>query len=138
MNEITEHDLYIAARTIAGEARGEGHVGRLAVGWVIRNRWESDRWFGKGTVADVCLRPFQFSAWNETDPNRKLIEDMNLDHSILRQAMYAALGALLGFESDPTDGATHYYAKSSPKPGWAEGKRPVRTIGNHTFFTNID
>ena len=138
MNEITEHDLYIAARTIAGEARGEPHEGRLAVGWVIRNRWESSKWFGGRTVADVCLRPYQFSAWNENDPNRAFLEKLTLTHSVLQQCMYAAIGTLLGFEPDPTSGATHYFAKRTPYPSWALDRVPICTIGNHMFFVDID
>lgn len=36
--EREDEDLYYLARIIYGEARGEPHSGKLAVGWVIQNR----------------------------------------------------------------------------------------------------
>lgn len=37
-----ESDIDVLARTIWGEARGEGLGGQIAVGWCIRNRVEAD------------------------------------------------------------------------------------------------
>lgn len=37
-----ERDIDVLARTIWGEARGEGLAGQIAVGWCIRNRVEAD------------------------------------------------------------------------------------------------
>ncbi len=137
MNDITFDDIIVVAKTVYGEARGELPLGRLAVAWVIRNRWESGKWFGRGTVTDVCLRSFQFSAWNENDPNRAKLEALSPDHPVYQLCLYAALGAMRGLEEDPTGGATHYFATRTTRPAWAKGKHG-RIIGGHSFFTDID
>jgi hypothetical protein len=56
------------ARTIWGEARGEGCLGMEAVAYVIRNRVRNPRWWGKD-YSSVCLAHSQFSCWNQNDPN---------------------------------------------------------------------
>lgn len=52
----TEKDRDILARTLWGEARGEGLAGQIAVAWTIRNRVNEGRaksWWGEG-YAGVC------------------------------------------------------------------------------------
>jgi len=66
--EISQNVEYMA-RTLWGEARGESEEGQVAVGHVIKNRVEKKTWYGK-TIKDVCLKKWQFSCWNENDPNR--------------------------------------------------------------------
>lgn len=135
---LTWNDVLTTARTIYGEARGEPIMGQIAVGWVIRNRHESGKWFGRGSVADVCTRPYQFSAWNPDDPNREKLLAVTLDDPAMQKAVYAALAALLGFEEDRTVGSCHYYVDGSPEPAWAKGKTPVGRINAHVFFRDID
>lgn len=135
---LTWDDVLTCARTIWGESRGEPIIGQIAVGWVIRNRHESGKWFGRGSVADVCLRPWQFSAWNPNDPNRDKLMSVSLDDPTMQKAVYAALAALLGFEEDRTCTATHYFVDGSPEPAWAKGKTPVGRISRHVFFDGID
>ena len=68
---VSEKDRDILARTLFGEARGEGLVGQIAVAWTIRNRVEDGKaksWWGEG-YAGVCLKPYQFSCWNQNDLN---------------------------------------------------------------------
>jgi len=59
----TDKDRDILARTLWGEARGEGLAGQIAVAWTIRNRvfdGKAKSWWGEG-YAGVCLKPWQFS-----------------------------------------------------------------------------
>ena len=63
---VTEKDRDILARTLWGEARGEGPAGQIAVAWTIRNRvfdGKEKSWWGEG-YAGVCQKPWQFSCWN--------------------------------------------------------------------------
>jgi hypothetical protein len=58
------HDARRAmAATIWGEARSEPLAGRIAVGWVVRNRAADPGWWGKD-VRTCCLSPAQFSAYS--------------------------------------------------------------------------
>jgi N-acetylmuramoyl-L-alanine amidase len=137
----TEADIDIVARTIYGEARGEGYRGMVAVAWVIRNRVEADLghdgkpdWWGEG-YAGVCLKPWQFSAWNENDPNRKLLEGLTDLNMHFLTAKEAARDVLEGKVGDPTNMATHYFnphVVAAPK--WAGGKIPCAIIGDHHFY----
>eukprot|EP00731_Ephydatia_muelleri_P014889 Em0008g609a len=65
-------DVDVLARTLWGEARGEGRTGMEAVASVIINRvdWphEGSLWWGN-TVEEVCKKPSQFAVWNAGDPN---------------------------------------------------------------------
>ncbi|VVO24210.1 hypothetical protein PS723_04459 [Pseudomonas fluorescens] len=68
---VTEKNRDILARTLWGEARGEGLAGQIAVAWTIRNRVNDGKaksWWGEG-YAGVCLKAWQFSCWNKNDPN---------------------------------------------------------------------
>jgi len=69
VSALRPFDREILARTLWGEARGEGIDGMRAVAHVILNRVADARW--PGTVAEVCLQPSQFSAWLERDANRR-------------------------------------------------------------------
>lgn len=118
------------ARTIYGEARGEGARGMQAVGNVIMNRIKQGGWFG-ASIKDVVLKPKQFSCWNENDPNRTVILSANAAQ--LATARNIAERVMSGELSDITGGATHYHAKSIT-PYWAKTLTKTATIGNHIFY----
>ncbi len=146
---MNDKEVDTVARTLWGEARGEGDTGMQAVGCVIFNRVQIARkfivvqskphpLFGDGTFADCCQRKFQFSCWNAGDPNLAKLEAVdNSDPQFviaLRIAEQAVAGTLL---PDITNGATHYYERHIPAPPWAVGKTPCAEIGNHRFFKNV-
>lgn len=133
----------VMARTIWGEARGEARLGRIAVGWVIRNRAEIDLgndglpdWWGEG-IEGVCRRPFQFSCWNKTDPNLpRLLGLTPSSDSAFREILDLAFGVLAGAFEDPTKGSTHYHTVMI-SPAWARGIQPAAVIGKHAFYNNV-
>lgn len=131
---MSESDPVILAKTLWGEARGEGLRGMHAVACVILNRAAKPGWWGR-SVTGVCLKAWQFSCWNPGDPNRvQLSELTDADHEY-RKALDLARTALAGELEDITNGADHYYAPSViPMPRWAKGQEPVATIGRHVFF----
>jgi len=126
--DYTERDLDVVSRTAYGEARGEGDEGIRAVLHVMRNR----KLLGDDTsYSEVALKPRQFSAWNQGDPNRELIQSLGEEE--LADTRDIAEEVLSGESEDPTGGATHYHAKEvSPK--WASEMRPTATIGRHRFY----
>lgn len=132
-----EMEVDILARTLWGEARGEGKAGMEAVVMVILNRVEIARkaggfWWGN-SVIEVCRKPYQFSCWNKDDPNMPKLLSVGEDNPYFVTALRVARRALLGFLKDPTKGATHYHARNV-QPYWAKGQRPVAVVGRHIFY----
>lgn len=128
--DMTDDQADYLARTIYGEARGEGIKGMQAVANVVMNRVKAGGWYG-ASVKDVVLKPKQFSCWNENDPNRAIILAAN--DAQLAQARSIAEQAIAGTLPDITGGATNYHAKSIT-PYWAASMTKTATIGNHVFY----
>jgi N-acetylmuramoyl-L-alanine amidase len=125
----------IAARTIWGEARGEGPAGMRAVAHVLLNRLGGGRW--GANLFDVCLAPYQFSCWLHGDPNRPKMIGLPEDDPTLRLCEIAFDAARAARDADPTAGATHYYADTSAPPTWAAGLSPTAHLGHHLFFAGV-
>lgn len=146
---MTDRDIDTLARTLVGEARGEGMQGMEAVAAVIMNRVKAARrfiannaryhpLFGDGSPAAACLARWQFSCWNQNDPNREYIEALDEGDRCFRDALFLARVAVAGDLVDHTNGATHYYARSMKQPPpWAAGKTPCAEIRNHLFFKDV-
>lgn len=136
---MTPWDMDTWARTVWMEARGEGYEGMRAVAHVIHNRWKSGRWkfHGKTSVGLVCLGDRQYSAWNadRTDDNREAMAVLDDNDAVLQQSR-AIVRAVLTGDSDPTGGATHYFAPPAA-PGWADGAKLTAEIGRHRFYAGV-
>lgn len=128
-------DVDVLARTIWGEARSESQHGKRAVAWTVLNRVAARSWYGK-TVASVCMKPWQYSAWNANDPNLPKMKAVTLDTPSFRNAMCAALSVMQGHTPDPTEGSRHYCVHTL-NPRWAVGHEPVVRIGAHAFYNSI-
>lgn len=130
-----EHQIDVVARTLWGEARGEGDDGMVAVANVIMNRVKSPiSWWG-ATPGTVALKKWQFSVWNDNDPNRVLIENVTDDDPQFARALQIAKMAVEGDLPDLTGGATHYHTPAV-NPPWASSPNVkfIKTIGNHRFY----
>ena len=135
MPSYSPEDVSILSRTIYGEARGCGFDGKTAVGWVVRNRASKGGWFG-ASIADVCVKPKQFSCWNDNDPNRAKLLAATITDKAFLECLSAAAAVLGSIVPDPTFGATHYHTLSVD-PKWDDGKKPTVTIGQHVFYKDI-
>lgn len=132
-----ELDIDILARTLWGEARGEGEKGMCAVACVVINRVrvaqeKSSYWWGD-TVRDVCQKPYQFSCWNNNDPNREKLEKLSSKDPAFKKALNIARRYVLGFGNDITFGATHYHA-DYVKPYWVKSLEKTAVVGRHIFY----
>lgn len=125
------NELEWLARTIWGEARGEGEKGMRAVGCVIRNRVRGEGF--PDTYKDVCLQPKQFSAWNEGNPNRDKMLRFKKDYVNFATAYKIASEIISGCE-DITNGADHYYAEYIDLPSWAQDMELTEKFGVHKFY----
>lgn len=128
-------DLKILAKTIYGEARGElnrfGLAPLIAVGNVILNRF---RKHFANSISAVCLAPYQFSCWNQKDPNYEKLKNLDESSSIFKTCLKVAENVIEGKWPDLTDGCDHYHEKSV-KPYWAGQLTPKRIFGNHLFYS---
>ncbi len=134
-------DVMTLARTLYGEARGETVRGKEAVASVVINRVRRARerggyWWG-GTVGEVCFKPWQFSCWNENDPNLKKILSVKPSDRVFKTCLRIARRAVGGVLADPTGGATHYHAKGVFPP-WARGRVACFEAGHHQFYNTVE
>ncbi len=131
----------VLARTLWGEARGEGAQGMEAVAGTVLNRVKVAEekggkfWWG-GNIIQVCQKPYQFSAWNRSDPNFKKLQSVDEGDAPFAKALKIAKRAVAGKLDDPTRDATHYHTKSI-SPYWSKQEKPTTIIGNHIFYRII-
>jgi len=134
-------DMEILALTIWGEARSHGVDGMRAVGHVIKNRADSGRrMFGEG-IRGVALKKKQFSCWNEGDPNREMMQNINdlptgPDRSRWIQAQKIAEAIVTGRDRDPTKGALFYHTEEV-EPYWAKKLKPITRVASHLFYRDV-
>ena len=136
---MTSWSFGTAVRTLWQEARGEPPEGQRAVAHVLVNRLASKRW--GTTLGSVCVAyAWQFSGWWATDKgddeNRLASTELPDDAPIL-VSLGAILQAAIDGETDPTGGATHYYAKNIAPPKWTEGATFCGEFGNQFFYKDV-
>lgn len=115
----TNSDLYLLAKCVYAEARGEPYTGQVAVAAVILNRVASPDF--PDTIADVIYQPWAFTAVN--DGQISLEPDQT--------AYNAARDALNGW--DPTYGCLYYYNPTTATSQWIYSRQTVIQIGEHIF-----
>jgi len=127
-------DVELLARTIWGEARGEGPEGMAAVAAVIMNRANDPRrrWWGN-TIREVIERPWQFTVWALDDANRRAMLAVTRNDPVYRTALLIALDAVNGRLADPTGGATHYAVEGTAAE-WIKTATQLAEIGRHVFY----
>lgn len=113
------NDIYLLAKVIAAEARGESYTGQVAVGAVVLNRVESSSF--PDTVAGVVYQSGAFSA--VTDSNWSVSPDST--------SKKAAQDAINGW--DPSGGALYYYNPTKTSNKWIRTRPVITTIGSHVF-----
>lgn len=112
-------DLYLLAKCVYSEARGEPYEGQVAVAAVVLNRVESPEF--PNTIAEVIYQPWAFTAVHDGQIN---LEPDNTAYSAARDAMNGW---------DPTYGCLYYYNPTTATSGWIFTRTTVVTIGKHVF-----
>ncbi len=118
-NSVTSSDLYLLAKCVHAEARGEPYVGQVAVAAVILNRVKDAAF--PNTISGVIYQPWAFTAVNDGQ--------INLEPN--STAYQAAQDALNGW--DPTYGCLYYYNPTTATSKWIFTRQTVVTIGKHVF-----
>lgn len=112
-------DLYLLARLISAEARGEPYVGQVAVGAVVLNRIEHPSF--PNSMSEVIYQTDAFTC----------IYDGQFDQPISESAYRAAQDALDGW--DPSYGAIYYFNPSTATSSWIWSRPLIVEIGKHRF-----
>ena len=119
LNTQNSNDVYLLAKCIHAEARGESYVGKVAVGAVILNRVASPDF--PNTIYGVIYQPWAFTA----------VHDGQINLEPNSEAYQAAQDALSGW--DPSYGSLYYYNPDVATSSWIWTRTPVVTIGKHIF-----
>lgn len=118
-SSYSDSDLYLLAKAIYAEARGESYTGQVAVGAVILNRVKSPSF--PNTISGVVYQPYAFTA----------VIDGQINLAPNETAKRAARDAMNGW--DPSCGALYYYNPAIATSSWIFSRTTVTTIGNHVF-----
>lgn len=114
------NDLYLLARLVYGEARGEPYKGQVAVAAVVLNRVKSSSF--PNSMSGVIYQSGAFS----------VVADGQINLSPNETAIKAARDAMNGW--DPTGGCLYYYNPEKTTNKWMLSKPVLLTIGKHSFF----
>ncbi len=112
-------DVWLLAKLIAAEARGESYTGQVAVGAVVLNRVDHPSF--PDSIAGVIYQSGAFSCVN----------DANWNVSPNATSQKAARDAINGW--DPSGGAIYYYNPKTATNAWIRSRPVITTIGNHVF-----
>ena len=115
----TSADVYLLARLIYGEGRGEPYKGQVAIGAVVLNRVKSASF--PNTIAGVIYQSGAFDA----------VSDGQINLAPDQTAIKAARDAMNGW--DPTYGCLFYYNPATATSRWMLSRPVLLRIGNHAF-----
>ncbi len=118
-NGFSSSDVYLLAKTIHAEGRGEPYTGQVAIGAVVLNRVRSGDF--PNTVSGVVYQKHAFTA----------VSDGQINLTPNDTAMRAARDAINGW--DPTGGALYYYNPAIATSAWIFDRQTVTVIGKHVF-----
>ncbi len=112
-------DVYLLARVVHGEARGEPYLGKVAVAAVVLNRVASASF--PNTIAGVVYQANAFTA----------VSDGQINLTPDAESIRAARDAMNGW--DPTGGALYYYNPAIATSSWIYSRKVVAVIRKHYF-----
>ncbi len=118
-NGFSSSEVYLLAKTIYAEGRGEPYTGQVAIGAVVLNRVRSNQF--PNTISGVVYQKHAFTA----------VSDGQINLTPNETAMRAAKDALNGW--DPTGGALYYYNPAVATSAWIFDRQTITVIGKHVF-----
>ena len=116
---MNNSDLYLLAKLVHAEARGEKYEGKVAVAATALNRVSSSSF--PNTIAGVI---YQKGAYTCVDDGQINLEPND-------EAKKAARDAINGW--DPTSGCIYYFNPNTATSAWIWSRPQVITIGSHIF-----
>ena len=124
-----QHDIVIdhVSRIVYAEARGEPYEGKLAIAWVVKNRFNHPNKIYGETIGEISTKKNQFRQWRKPIYNE----------SCWRESIKAAEKVFYGGCQDLINGSTHFLSEDL-NPNWAKNKEPAVKIGGLRFYNNIN
>ena len=117
--QYSSSDIYLLAKVIAAEGRGESYTGQVAIGAVVLNRVKHASF--PDTIAGVIYQKGAFTC----------VTDSNWSVEPTSSSRKAAQDAINGW--DPTGGAIYYYNPAKTASKWMFSRPVTTVIGNHRF-----
>lgn len=118
-SSANQSDLYLLAKVIAAEGRGESYTGQVAIGAVVLNRIKHPSF--PDSVSGVVYQEGAFTC----------VRDRNWQTEPNATSRKAAQDALNGW--DPSGGSIYYYNPAKTSNKWMRARPVVVTIGSHVF-----
>ncbi len=112
-------DVYLLAKLVHSEARGEEYIGQVAVASVVLNRVKDPNF--PNSVSEVIYQPYAFTA----------VDDGQFNLEPNEESYQAAQDAINGW--DPSYGSLFYYNPAIATSEWIFTRQVVVTIGKHVF-----
>lgn len=131
MMTIDDWHKSLLALLIWREAEGESAMGKIAVGWVVRNRamrYDPPRW------TRVMTKHLQFSSLTAPG-DKRLVAWPEDNEPAWIESLLAAESVYLGTVDDPTGGAVNYVNLAVADPEWANMMTFKVKIGAHSFYS---
>ena len=119
VNGFSSSEIYLLAKTIYAEGRGEPYTGQVAIGAVVLNRVRNSAF--PNSISGVVYQKHAFTA----------VTDGQINLTPNETAMKAAKDAINGW--DPTGGALYYYNPAVATSSWIFSRPTVTVIGKHVF-----
>ena len=118
-SNANQNDLYLLAKVIAAEGRGESYTGQVAIGAVVLNRVKHPSF--PDSVSGVVYQEGAFTC----------IRDKNWNTEPNSTSRKAAQDALNGW--DPSGGSIYYYNTAKTTNKWMKSRPVIVVIGSHVF-----
>ncbi len=118
-SSYNSQDVYLLAKCVYAESRGEPYTGQVAVAAVVLNRVRSSSF--PNTIAGVIYQPYAFTA----------VADGQINLEPNQSAYNAVRDAMNGW--DPTNGCLYYFNPSTATSSWIWSREIKLTIGKHNF-----
>lgn len=112
------------------EARGESYTGQLFVGFVIKNRVESDKF--PDSFCQVIEQPWQFSFVHE-NPNREFLSEKESADWV------KGVANIIMISQNPLPDDVLYYHADHVTPDWNyDLLEEYQSVGNHIFYAEAN
>ncbi len=118
-SKTNNNDIYLLAKLVYGESRGEPYTGQVAVAAVVLNRVRSSQF--PNSISGVIYQKGAFS----------VVDDGQINLAPNESALKAARDAMNGW--DPTNGCLYYYNPKKTSNKWIMSRPVMLRIGEHVF-----